>query len=190
MDASGSTFIWAPQIEVAVVSTIWHEPSRCAGFLRVCDPLVHLTQPHLRIILEAISIAYAELNAADWATVVEVVRELGALEEVGGLDGLNTVYSATEPSPSPDFRERVTDPIFAHHIELLQEYARARQMDPPRPVARFSGGRGTVRVNKASHRPANPEYIGDAIVRGIAYVVRVDVSSDGTFLNFRLEPKH
>ena len=189
MDADGYTFVFALEIEVATVSTIWLEPERCAEFLRVCDPLVHLTQPHLRIILEAVQIAYAELNAADWATVVEVVRELGAFEEVGGLEGLNTVYSATEPSPNPVFRERVSNPIFDHHIELLQEYARTRQMDPPRPVARFSGGRGTARINKASHRPANPEYLGDAIVRGIQYVVRVDVSSDGTFLNFRLEPK-
>jgi hypothetical protein len=183
MDASGHTFVFALEIEVVTVSTIWRQPARCAEFLRVCDPLVHLTQPYLRIILEAVQIAYAELNAADWATVVEVVRELGQFEEVGGLDGLNTVYSATEITP-------VIDPIFNHHIELLQEYARARQMDPPRPVHRFSGGRGTARINKASHRPANPEYLGDAIVRGLAYVVRVDVSSDGTFLNFRLEPKH
>ena len=63
------TFYFAPEIEVSAISILWREPARLAEFLRVCDPLVHLTQPHLRIILESIGIAYGELNTADWATV-------------------------------------------------------------------------------------------------------------------------
>jgi hypothetical protein len=183
------TFVWAPEIEVATVSAIWHEPVHCAEFLRVCDPAIHLTQPHLRIILEAIRLAYSELNATDWATVVEVVRELGQFDEVGGLEGLNAVYSAIELNPDPVFRQRVTDPIFKYHVKLLQEYAKHREMDPPQPVTRFSGGRGKAWRNKVKRHANDPDHTGEAIVRGVRYLVRVKVEPGGDIINFWLEPK-
>jgi hypothetical protein len=182
MGAEGCTFVFALEIEVATVSTIWRQPERCAEFLRVCDPLVHLTQPYLRIILEAVQIAYAELNAADWATIVEVVRELGQFEEVGGLDGLNTVYSATEITP-------VIDSIFAHYIQMLKTYAEHRQMDPPRPVHWFSGGKGNLYLNKAKRKPTDPDYLGSAKVRGQNYRVRGWLGEDRQSVNLALDPQ-
>jgi hypothetical protein len=188
MNSEQADQIWAIEIEVATVSTIWHQPELCAEFLRVCDPLVHLTQPHLRIILEAIGIAYGELNAADWATVVEVVRELGQFEEVGGLEGLNAVYSATEFNPDPVFRQRVSDPIFKDHVKLLQEYARHRQMDPPCPVHWFSGGKANLYLNKTKRQPTDPDYLGSAKVRGQNYRVRGWLGLDRQSVNLALDP--
>jgi hypothetical protein len=61
-DTPPLTFIFAREIEVSTVSTLWHQPARLPEFLRIIDPLVHLTQPHLRHILEAITLAHGELG--------------------------------------------------------------------------------------------------------------------------------
>jgi hypothetical protein len=114
------TFHWVPEIEQATVSILWHEPERVAEFLREIDPAVHLYQPSLRIILEAIGIAYGELNCADWATVVEVVRELGHFGNAAG-SGLMR-FTATMDCRTPIFFAGIS----------WKDYALARQAIPPR----------------------------------------------------------
>jgi hypothetical protein len=123
----GMTFLFSPQYEEATVSILWKQPERIAAFLRDFDPAVHLVQLHLRIILEAVNLSYGDHGEADWASVVQVIQEIGKLDEVGGLEGLNRVYSAKEITP-------VTDKIYAHYLEALQTYAAHRSIEPFAPV--------------------------------------------------------
>lgn len=174
---------WSIEIEEAVVAIIWQQPQRCAEFLRDFDPGVHLTQPRLRIILEAINLSYGDLGCTDFATVAATVRELGQFEECGGLDGLNSVYAATEISP-------VTDPIFAHYCQMLTLYAEQRGFDPTRPVFRFTGGRGTAHRIKGPRKRAGADFSGVCYVRGTKYRVDVEIGSESQFLNFRLVPEN
>jgi hypothetical protein len=181
MNTAQANNTWALEIETAAVSTLWQEPVRCSSFLREIDPLVHLTQPHLRLILEAVNLAYGELGDADFATVVQVVREIGAFEEVGGLDGLNAVYSNAEHTP---------DALFAHYVETLKIYAAARNADPPRrPVTRFTGGKASLYLNKAKRRPNDPDYLGEARIRGHGYRLRGWLCEDREAVNITLEPQ-
>ena len=79
---------WCIEIELATVSTLWHQPQRLPDFLRVIDPQVHFTQPNLRHALDALTLSYGELGVdLDFPTVVEVIRELGTFDECGGLPG-------------------------------------------------------------------------------------------------------
>jgi hypothetical protein len=193
MDGDG-TLLFAPEIELATVSILWHEPDRLPEFLRTIDLALHFQQPHLRIIIEAISLSYAELAVSDFATVVQTVRELGGFAECGGLEGLNQVYSAHEPVQAIDpeyaaILKQQIDVIFADYLDLLGRYAITRQLDPPRPVYRFSSGRGTAYRNKVKRARRDPDFRGEAIVRGRHYALSLDVSPDGDSINLSLEPK-
>jgi hypothetical protein len=176
----GMTFLFSPEIEEATVSIIWKHPERVAAFLRDFDPTVHLVQLHLRIIVEAINIAYGELGAADFPIVLQVVRELGQLGECGGIPGLNKVYEASY----------YTSPIFEEYLRLLREYAEHRQTDPLTPLHFFTNGKGTLYKNKNKTRPNDPDYIGPAKVRGRSYRLRAWLCEDlGQVLNIMLDPK-
>lgn len=179
------TFYFAAEIEEALVSIIWHEPERCAIFKRDCDPEIHLSQPRLRIILEAIDLGFRELGCVAFPIVVQVVREFGRLEDCGGLEGLSKIFCLAQ------FREsrENTEAIFSHYLEMLKTYALHRQMDPPRPIYRFTGGRGTVYRNKVKRKPTDPDFTGEAIVYGRAYGVRGEMALDAEAINFRFEPK-
>jgi hypothetical protein len=179
---------FAAEIELCTVSLLWHEPERCALFYRELDPAVHILQRHLRLIAEAIKLAYAELNSADWATVIECIRELGYLEEVGKLEGLNAVYEAMQYRGS---REN-TDAIFSHYIECLKEYARARKSDPPRPVHMLTAGKLCMRENKNKRSSASPDSVGEGRIAGHPYQARGwrKTASDGQpFYDITLDPK-
>jgi hypothetical protein len=174
---------WSIETETEVVSTIWRQPYRIAEFMRDFDFQIHLTQPHLRIILEGINLAYGDLGDTSFAVVAQTVRELGGFEECGGLQGLNSVYAATEITP-------VTDPIFAHLCDMLRLYAEGRQTDPPQPVYRFTGGRGTAHRVKGPIKRIGADFSGVCYVRGTKYRVDVEVGSESQFLNFRLVPEN
>jgi hypothetical protein len=180
--------LFAAEIELCMVSLLWHEPERCALFYRELDPAVHILQRHLRLICQAINLAYAELNCADWATVVECVRELGYLEEVGKLEGLNTVYEAMQYRGD----KSNTDAIFSHYIECLKEYARARKSDPPRSVHMFTGGKFCMRENKNKRAGNSPDSVGEGRIAGRCYEARGwrKTASDGQpFYDITLDQK-
>jgi hypothetical protein len=190
---------WSIEIEEAVVATIWRQPERCAEFLRDFDPLIHLTQPRLRIILEAIKLSYGDLGCTDFATVTETVRELGYLEEVGGLDGLSALYSLAgmnEPEhncpadcPRRAWAAQIERPIYAHHLAMLRVFAEARVTTPNEPIFRFTGGRGTAHRVKGSRKRPGADFSGVCYIRGTKYRVDVEIGSESQFLNFRLIPE-
>jgi hypothetical protein len=172
------TFIFAPEIEDATISILWHEPERLPDFLRRFDPNLHLAQPHCRIILEAINLAYGELGTSDFATVTQVVSELHKLDHCGGIEGLNRIYSLVEDG-TPHWKER-GDKIFAHYLEMLIAYGTHRRLAPNENMYRFTAGRATVRRNKVK-RPNEPFYIGSAFVRGRNYKIRGWETSEEEF---------
>ena len=173
------TFVYALEIEQALVSVLWRKVTLMECFLARCDPMVHLSQPKLRIIVRAIQLAYGELGAdlnceinplegsSDWPVVVTVVRELGGFDECGGLAGLNEVYSAHEPTP-------YSSQIFGDYLRLVCDYALARQEQSAPRVCVFSGGRGTLYLNKAKKARARDDFKGEAIVQGARYQVSAD----------------
>jgi hypothetical protein len=172
------SFIFAPEIEVATVSLLWKQPERCAAFLRDLDPAVHLTQPHLRHIVEAVTLAYRELGCADWATVAGVLRELKHFEDCGELLGLNEVYCAAEITPN-------SDQIFTHYVSMLQAYALGRELN--QPVFRFNRGEIKLVPNKIKRSESAPDFIGTGKVAGRLYRAAAWTSADG--LSISLIPK-
>jgi hypothetical protein len=160
------TFYFAPEIEQAVVSLCWHEPERLAQLYRDFDLVVHIGQPHLRIILEAINQAYGHLNTTDWASVVQLIRELGKLEHVGGLEGLNEVYQAQ--FYGRDNTER-TEKIWADYLRLLRYYAENRKEVPPRPPDFFTSGILRLYPNKTKTLPTQPDATGEGKIGGKLY---------------------
>jgi hypothetical protein len=184
-----ATFLFAPEIETALIAIAWRQPARLALVKRELDPAIHFFQPHLRWLLEAIDLAHRELGTADFASVIQVLRELGRLEDAGGLPGVNAVYEAGEFLASLIWRPEQTETLFALYLELLKTYAINRAADPPRPVYQFTGGKGTLEINKRRQKESDPDYLGEARVCGRSYLVRAWLTNDDSFLNFQLEPK-
>jgi len=157
------SFHFANEIEQSVISILWHEPDRLGGFCREIDPGVHLSQPHLRIILHALDLAYRELNSCDFAIIVQVVGELGLFEEVGGREGLNRVFAIHEHRSS---RENI-DAIFAHYVNMLKAYALGRSNHTP--IYRFNRGDICLVQNLNKHGPNSPDLLGQGRIAGRAY---------------------
>jgi hypothetical protein len=199
-DQAPPTFIFAPEIEQAMVALCFQAPHRVATVYRELDPAVHITRPELRFILEAIDLAYRELGAMDFASVIQVLRELGRLEACGGAPGVNSVFEEYRYGfwkPNPETEQKIfwkPDPeaeeeIFTHYIETLKTYAINRQKDPPQPVYRFTDGKATLVPNKVKRKESDPDFIGEARVHGRSYIAKVWIAIDGSFLNFRFQPK-
>lgn len=193
-ESSGSsepaTFFFAPEIELSTVSILWHQPHRLGGFLRDLDPLVHLAQPYLRKIVEALLIAWGELGPdLDWATVVQIIRELGAFEQCGGIQGLDEVYSAAQYGFEDQAR---SDKIFGHYVQMLRTYAQNREADPPRVPDYFTRGVINLYPNENKKGAGAPDAIGEGKIAGKLYRATASPQSDGTgrkFLKITLVPK-
>jgi hypothetical protein len=178
-----ATFHFALEIEQALVSLCFYAPERIALLKRELDPKVHFTRPELRHILEAIELAYRELGASDFASVITTLRELGRLEDCGGAAGVNQVFEEYRYGfSSPEAEEQ----IFAHYIEMLRAYALGRQQTPPLPVYYFTGGKGTTTPNKLKQGVRDPDETGAAIVAGKNYAVKLWRNPE--FTNLWLSP--
>jgi DnaB-like helicase N terminal domain len=185
-DQAPPTFIFAPEIEQALVAACFQKPERIATLYRELDPSVHFTNPKLRHILAAIDLAYRELGSTDFASVIQVLREEGHLENCGGATGVNSVLEEYRYGFS---NSEAAEQIIAHYIETLKVYAINRKKDAPERVYRLTGGIATLALNKAKRRDSEPNYLGEARIAGRWYTVGASPSLDGSFLNFRFEPK-
>jgi hypothetical protein len=179
-----TTFCFAPEIEQALVSLCFYAPERIATLKRELDLAVHITQPHLRFVLEAIELAYRELGASDFACVIQTLRELGRLEDCGGADGVNQIFEQYRYGVSS---KEALEKIFAHYIEMLQAYALGRERQSSMPHFHFTGGKGTTTLNKVKRSNRDPDEIGAAVVAGKHYSVKL--WREAEFTNLRLAPK-
>jgi hypothetical protein len=173
------TFIFAPEIEQALVALCFQAPQRIATVYRELDPALHITRPELRFILEAIDLAYRELcTAGDFASVVTVLREQGQLAACGGAPSVNSVFEEYRYGfSSPEGEQE----IFIHYIEMLKAYALGR--DKNQPVYRFNRGDIHLVPNKTKHSESAPDYVGEGKIAGRAYRVAEWVNSQGHFLS-------
>jgi hypothetical protein len=178
------TFHFAPEIEQALVSLCFYAPERIAVLKRELDVEVHFTRPELRYILEAIQLAYCELGTSDFASVIVVLRELGRLEDCGGIGEVNTIFGQYRYGFScPQAEEE----IFAHYLAMLKAYALAREQTPGGPpIYHFAGGKGTTVPNKVKRYPNDPDETGQAMVAGKRYSVKLWRTPE--FTNLRFSP--
>src|SRR5258707_11613106 len=122
------TFIFAPEIEQALVALCFQAPHRVATVYRELDPAVHITDQKLRFILEAIDLAYRELGLSDFASVIQVLRELGHFEDCGGVIGGKAVF---EEYPYGVRSPGAAEEIFSHFPPTLKTHFPKCALDPP-----------------------------------------------------------
>lgn len=175
------TFYFSPEIEDSLLSLLWHKPERMSDFLKECDPRVHLLQVHCQIMTEAINLTYADHGNATWANVVQTVREMGRMDEMGGLEGLNRIYSIHEPTEHSNM-------FIDDYIKSLKEYANNRHQATPLETFISTGGIGTLDRNKCKTKVWQPDYIGEMRVRGFKYLASLEVCKGGEFVNIRCKP--
>jgi hypothetical protein len=169
------TFIYAPEIEAALVSTVWHQPEWLATVYRELDPTVHLSQPHIGYLLAAIDLAYRDLGCVNFEVVIQVLRETGHLEDCGDLEGANQIYGLEEYGREDAVRN---EKIFRHYLEMLKTYAVHRDQVPPRPVYAFTGGWLALHPNKVKTFQHGPEALGEGKIAGRAYRASMWIESD------------
>ena len=181
-----ATCYWAPEIETSMVALLWHHPEFVDFVHLELDVELHFLSPALRIVLEAISVVYWNIGDADWSTVVHAIREMGAIDTCGGVQGLNDIF--TDGGRYYDGR---TDPqpVVLEYMELLKAYGAQRQEDPTKIIPRFTGGKGRLWPNKTAKRATDPSDLGEAFIRGHRYKIRGWWESDGLSMKFYPEAR-
>jgi hypothetical protein len=134
------------------------------------DPDIHFLDPALRIVLEMLSVVYWQIGALDWASVIQALREVNEIEACGGLEGLNEIY--TDGGHYPEGRlPQFAEAFVREYIQLLYDYANQRESDPTKPVYRFTGGKGKLRLNKLARCDSDPSDVGEALICGRRYKI-------------------
>jgi hypothetical protein len=169
------TFYFAPEIEAGLVSIAWHEPERLGTIYRELDPAIHITQPHLCWLLEAIDLAYRDLGCVNFEVVIQVLRETGHLEDCGELEGVNQVYGLEEYGREDPGRN---EKIFRHYLEMLKTYAVHRKMEPARLPHVFTSGSLVLHQNKVKTSQNSPEAIGEGKIAGRSYRTSMWIQTD------------
>ena len=153
-----TTLHFAVQIERSLVSVLWHHPQFLDLARHELDFSVHISVPAYRKIIDALIIVYGELGLdLDFPCVTQCIVDMDALEECGGLLGLDQIF--TDGGYYPEGRHR-PEPIIREYIRVVKEYAVARQVNPFTAVRHFTRGRGFLQRNKMATRPSHPSVIG------------------------------
>lgn len=167
---------YSPEVEEALVTLCWHKPQLLPYVLRQIAPQVHIMQDHLRFILEAVQLSQDLLGETTFETVVQALREDNHFEACGELIGLNAIYGRSWDSAIDGANAQK---ILDYYIELLKRYATKREQRDPTKIVIFSGGKGTLELNKAKANPKAPDYVGTALIRGRKYRRVGWISADG-----------
>lgn len=174
------TFTFCEEIEESLVSVLWHKPEHMTTFLQQCNPAFHLSQPHCQMLTEAINLSYSDHGNATWANVLQTIREMGRLEDCGGKDGLNRIYSLHEVTEH-------TDVILKDYIKSVKQYAINRAETPPKGTLLFTGGRGVATLQQRQTNGFDT-YSGPAMIRGFRYQMQIQVPPDGRSLGCKFTP--
>ena len=162
------TSYWADEIEMAVVSALWHNPHWIEFAARELDFSVHFSTPQYRTLLRAIWTIYNWTcfeGGPNYASVVHLLREWNQFEECGGHQGINEIFAYAY------YNKGRAEPILIDHIRLLREYAQARKTDPRKALRYYSGGRAIIRPNKLAKTEPTPYVVGEGVWGGIKFRV-------------------
>jgi hypothetical protein len=179
---SPQTFYFSAEIEQALVAACFQHPERISRVKRDLDVEAAITNRAYRYVLLATEFAYRELGSTDFADLIQILREQGQLADCGGLEGVNNIleqYRFGFSSP------QAAEEIIAHYIEMLKNYAVARQTRVPFKF--FVGGRGSLAQNKLKAHPSQPDFTGSAQITGKTYDVKGWLSADGQSLNLKFD---
>ena len=151
---------YAPEVEEALVTLLWHRPDFIPWTCRTLNPGFHISSPALRHLLGAILICYSEMGVTDWATVVDCLRDQKLLAECGGLLELDRLYS------HPGY-----EALLDYYVRLLQEYATHRKAFPGIPPSHWAGGSATLLPNHAKRKETDPDFIAATRIGGKVFTI-------------------
>jgi hypothetical protein len=157
-----ATLQWAVEIELALVSAVWHHPEYVGLIQQELVLDVHLTLPCNRRVLESISILINDHDPITFETVVAVICELpGAFGECGGKEGLNGIFADEGRCP---YGLREPEPFIKYYIGFLKDAALHRGVDPTKPLLRKTNAHGVLQLNKLATKPEHPTITGKIYV--------------------------
>lgn len=186
-DERPTTMHYVDEYERATASLLWHHPELLPLLQHELHLESHVANPIYRKVIEAIALVYGEIGEADWPCVLHAIREMGAFEECGGLEGLNAIF--TNDSRYAEGR-REPELFLRDYIRVLKEYALARKTDPYATVRRYTSGYGFLQRNKLATRPQHPSSIGQVRCPHCGRTAKVAGWEAGEGkLNLKLEPE-
>jgi hypothetical protein len=145
---------WAVEIEQSLVALLWQCPEQIGVVRHELDERIHITQPRIRHVLDAIEWAYRGMGCVSWAMVVgELCHVPGAFQECGGKAGLNEIFTDGDHLV---LGTRDPEPFIAYYIDFLKKAAVVRGVDPSAPVLDHTTGYGFLRRNKAATTSKHP----------------------------------
>jgi hypothetical protein len=163
------TCAYSPQVEQTFVHLLWHHPQYIDLAFRDIDPEIHILTPPLRVVLQMVAIVWWNLGAVDWTSVVHALKEINYLHDVGGLHGLNGIF--TDEGRYPEGCPTDPAPFIQEYIGLLRDYEEQRVTFPGKSIYRFTGGRGRLQINTHARRDTHPAYVGRAFIAGRRYLI-------------------
>jgi hypothetical protein len=186
-----TTLYWAYDVERAFVALLWHSPDLIDTARQELDFDLCIVTPAFRTILQALLIVHGEIAETDFVCVLHCIREMGTLEEAGGLEGLNDVF--TDIGHYPEGR-RKPDVIYREYVRLLKAYALIRAKNPYETLRHYTRGRGFLVRNKFATRPEHPCVVGKIPRCGCGKRCVIagwpDGEGDGLNLTLELERSH
>ena len=180
-----SKFHYSHEIEVSMVSMLWHHPEFIDYVHRELDLDLHFNDPSLKVVLEMISVVHWQGSVVNWTTVLQALREVDCVEHCGGLQGLNDIF--TDNGHYPEGSGIYAEAIINDYIGLLREYGAARAQRSDEVPIRYAGGNGRITPNKAWRRDQDPTDIGNAYIRGHRYLIRGWFNDEG--IDIKLYPQ-
>jgi hypothetical protein len=173
-----ATFVYCEEVECALVSLLWWNPDLIPITQRELDFQQHFVSPAHRGVLEALTFAYAQMGDVSWAAVIEMVRQLGLNDEVGGLAGLNDILTnrGRHPEGPP---KRNLDLFLSEYIRAVKTYASGRKANPFTAPSYYVDGAGTLRRNKLALKSNDPVCAGTIRVLGHTFAAAGWWGEDG-----------
>ena len=176
---------WEPEIERAIVFAAWRHPEFIDLILVSIDPDLHFLDKTCRVLFEIICTVWWESGATDFALVLKAINEIEFLEDCGGIEGLNDIF--TYDGKYPEGFGKFAQASISEYVRLLDYYRQQRDDDPSERVIRYTGGKGRLWLNRSTKNDNSPSHFGEALIRGSRYRIACWPAGDQIELKFTPE---